>query len=115
MLEECFAFVDDANDLCSRARLLEQHIIKLLQTTSDCCTCLQEYLRDGFVGMSTSPYVDLPLNTNAGRMLTLGAGEKVDGFIQSLREQKNDLSLSINLHAALVSDRMSGEINLLCE
>ena len=56
MLKEVFDFVNATNDLRSRTRLLEHQIIKLLETTSDCCTYLRDYSGDGFLSTSPPPY-----------------------------------------------------------
>ena len=63
-LKDAFAFIDDASELPSRARLLETRIIRLLQTTSDCCMCLQEYTKDGFIGMFYSFNEYCPTDVN---------------------------------------------------
>ena len=55
------------------------------------------------------------LMLNIGRMLTPGASEMLEGFIQSLREQKDDLTSDIDLHNALIAERMSEKIDIVCE
>ena len=114
-LEDAFTFVDNAKDLRSNTRILEKNIIQLLKTTSECCKYLQEYLKDGFIGMLRSPLENRPLKSVIGRMLTAGAGEGIERFIQSIRDQKNDLSSDIALHNALVANRTSGKIDIMCK
>ena len=48
-------------------------------------------------------------------MLKAGASDEINGFIMSLKEQKSDLTLALAVHATLVTERASGEINEICK
>ena len=48
-------------------------------------------------------------------MITSGASEKIDEFIDSLKEQKDDLNNILTLHNALVTDRTSDKIDIMCK
>ena len=45
---------------------------------------------------------------NAVRMFTLGAREEIERFIQSLKEQKDNLTSDLVLHNSLIADRTAG-------
>ena len=47
-LEEAFDFVRDADTLPDKIHVLEKQIIRLLETTQDCCRFLQNYLSKTF-------------------------------------------------------------------
>ena len=114
-LEDTFSFVDDADNLRSTTRLLERNIIDLLKTTYKCCKFLQDYSGRRFIGMSICLRKGRILSSRIDRMVRLGASDEMDGFIRSLKEQKDEITSNIVLHTALVSERASGQTRDMCK
>ena len=115
-LEDAFDFVQETGTLPDRARILESHIIKLLQTTSDCCHFLQDYVSQSFVGKYSKHFIVVIayLLFIPGRMISLDASGRIDDMIESLKDQRDDLNSGLTLHNAVVAARMSETVDAQC-